>query len=97
MGNGEIVTDDYVAELLAKDAKDSAIKYSSMGLDAFKQSKYVLLTQNMRNAILNLLECQPISPSQIPVSYKTSSRIPTVTMPHCAPKKLQNPVPVWRV
>jgi hypothetical protein len=47
MGNDEILTDDYVAELLAKDAKDSAIKYSSMGLDAFKQSKYVLLRQNM--------------------------------------------------
>ena len=44
MANDEILTDDYVAELLAKDAKDSAIKYSSMGLDAFKQSKYVLPT-----------------------------------------------------
>ncbi|PMD54236.1 uncharacterized protein K444DRAFT_667833 [Hyaloscypha bicolor E] len=39
MANDEILTDDYVAELLAKDAKESAIKYSSMGLDAFKQSK----------------------------------------------------------
>jgi hypothetical protein len=97
MGNDEILTDDYVAELLAKDANDSAIKYSSMGLDAFKQSKYVLLTQNMRNAILNLLECPRISLSQILVSYKTSSRIPTVTMQHYAPKKLQNPVPAWRV
>jgi hypothetical protein len=44
MANDEILTDDYVAELLAKDAKESAIKYSSMGLDAFKQSKYVLPT-----------------------------------------------------
>lgn len=44
MANDDILTDDYVAELLAKDAKESAIKYSSMGLDAFKQSKYVLPT-----------------------------------------------------
>jgi hypothetical protein len=41
MANSETLTDDYLAELLAKDAKESAIKYSSMGLDAFKQSKYV--------------------------------------------------------
>jgi hypothetical protein len=40
MANSETLTDDYLAELLAKDAKESAIKYSSMGLDAFKQSKY---------------------------------------------------------
>ncbi|KAN0106237.1 hypothetical protein V8E51_009113 [Hyaloscypha variabilis] len=39
MANSETLTDDYLAELLAKDAKESAIKYSSMGLDAFKQSK----------------------------------------------------------
>jgi hypothetical protein len=39
MSNDDILTDDYVAGLLAKDAKDSSIKYSSMGLDAFRQSK----------------------------------------------------------
>lgn len=39
MANDEILTDDYVAELLAKDAKESTIKYSSLGLEAFAQSK----------------------------------------------------------
>ncbi|KAI1258926.1 hypothetical protein F5Y18DRAFT_433826 [Xylariaceae sp. FL1019] len=37
--NHDILTDDYVAELLAKEASDSALKYSAMGLDAFKTSK----------------------------------------------------------
>ncbi|KAG4437081.1 hypothetical protein IFR05_007456 [Cadophora sp. M221] len=35
----EDLTDDYVASLLAKDAKESAIKYSSVGLEAFGRSK----------------------------------------------------------
>lgn len=40
MANHKLLTDDYVAELLAKDARESSIRYSSMGLDAFKQTKY---------------------------------------------------------
>jgi hypothetical protein len=52
MANEEILTDDYIADLLAKDAKESNIKYSSMGLEAFKQSKYALPSQNMQNASL---------------------------------------------
>ena len=36
MEDDSILTDDYVAELLAKDAENCALKYSSMGLDAFK-------------------------------------------------------------
>jgi hypothetical protein len=40
MAKDEILTDDYVAGLLAKDAKESSIKYSSLGLDAFAQSRY---------------------------------------------------------
>ncbi|KAH6716109.1 hypothetical protein BKA61DRAFT_337999 [Leptodontidium sp. MPI-SDFR-AT-0119] len=35
----EDLTDDYVASLLAKDAKESSIKYSSVGLEAFGRSK----------------------------------------------------------
>lgn len=38
----DILTDDYVAGLLKKDAEESSIKYSEMGLDAFKQTKYVV-------------------------------------------------------
>jgi len=37
------LTDDYVAQLLAKDAKESSIKYSTVGMEAFTAcSKYVL-------------------------------------------------------
>jgi hypothetical protein len=40
MAKHEILTDDYVAGLLAKDAKETSIKYSAVGLEAFTQSKY---------------------------------------------------------
>ncbi|KAF8862594.1 hypothetical protein BDZ45DRAFT_712794 [Acephala macrosclerotiorum] len=35
----EELTDDYVAKLLAKDAKETSIKYSTLGLQAFAQTK----------------------------------------------------------
>ncbi|KAI1194644.1 hypothetical protein F5X97DRAFT_272768 [Nemania serpens] len=35
----ELLTDDYVAELLTKEAKDCSLKYSALGLDAFKSDK----------------------------------------------------------
>ncbi|KAH9905377.1 hypothetical protein F4778DRAFT_705590 [Xylariomycetidae sp. FL2044] len=37
--NDELLTDDYVAELLSKEASDCSLKYSSMGLDAYKSAK----------------------------------------------------------
>jgi hypothetical protein len=38
----ELLTDDYVAEMLANEAKDCSLKYSAMGLEAFNQpAKYV--------------------------------------------------------
>jgi hypothetical protein len=33
--SGTDFSDDYVAEMLAKDAKDSSIKYSALGVSAF--------------------------------------------------------------
>jgi len=39
MANDTILTDDYVAELLTKEASDASIKYSSIGVDAFKSTK----------------------------------------------------------
>jgi hypothetical protein len=39
MEDDDILTDDYVAEMLAKEAKDCSIKYSSMGLEAYRSSK----------------------------------------------------------
>jgi hypothetical protein len=39
MSNDEILTDDYVAGLLAKDAQDCSLKYSAMGMEAYKTSK----------------------------------------------------------
>lgn len=38
MGNDDFLTDDYVADLLAKDAKDCSLKYSAMGMEAFSSS-----------------------------------------------------------
>jgi hypothetical protein len=40
MSNDTFITDDYVADLLAKEAHECSIKYSALGLDAFKTSKY---------------------------------------------------------
>lgn len=34
-------SDDQVAAILAKEAKDASIKYSAMGLSAFTPAKYV--------------------------------------------------------
>lgn len=36
----EDLSDEYVAGLLAKDAKESSIRYSAMGLEGFAPSKY---------------------------------------------------------
>lgn len=38
--NDTILTDDAVAQLLAKEASDASIKYSSLGLEAFRSAKY---------------------------------------------------------
>lgn len=44
MSNDELLTDDYVAGLLAKEASDCSLKYSAMGLEAFNtKKKYVPL------------------------------------------------------
>ncbi|KAK0725581.1 hypothetical protein B0H67DRAFT_551121 [Lasiosphaeris hirsuta] len=39
MSNDTILTDDYVADFMAKEASEASIKYSSMGLEAFKSTK----------------------------------------------------------
>jgi len=39
MADSESLSDDYVASLLAKDAKESVIKYSAMGMEALLPSK----------------------------------------------------------
>ena len=41
MPSDDKLSDDYVATLLAKDAKDRSIKYSSYGLGAFLPKRYV--------------------------------------------------------
>lgn len=38
MGNDELLTDDHVADLLAKEAKDCSLKYSTMGMEAYTSS-----------------------------------------------------------
>lgn len=42
MANDELLTDEYVAGLLAKEAKDASGKYSAMGLEAYNSSRYVV-------------------------------------------------------
>ena len=37
--NDEFLTDDYVAGLLVGEAKDCSIKYSAMGMEAFRDNK----------------------------------------------------------
>ena len=45
MAKDELLNDDYVASLLTKDAKESSIKYSTLGLEAFSsQSRFVVLS-----------------------------------------------------
>ncbi|KAK3695517.1 hypothetical protein B0T22DRAFT_438503 [Podospora appendiculata] len=39
MASDTILTDDYVAGVLAKEASDASIKYSSVGLEAFRSAK----------------------------------------------------------
>ncbi|KAI9163293.1 hypothetical protein HJFPF1_04899 [Paramyrothecium foliicola] len=39
MSNDDILTDDYVAGLLAQEAQDCSLKYSAMGLEAFRSNK----------------------------------------------------------
>ncbi|KAG5936083.1 hypothetical protein E4U53_000290 [Claviceps sorghi] len=39
MSHHELLTDDYVAGLLAQDAKDCSLKYSAMGMEAFRDNK----------------------------------------------------------
>ncbi|KAK0723759.1 hypothetical protein B0T21DRAFT_372421 [Apiosordaria backusii] len=40
MANDTLLTDDYVAGLLAKEASEASIKYSSVGLEAFRSTKH---------------------------------------------------------
>ncbi|KAF4989325.1 hypothetical protein FGRMN_9167 [Fusarium graminum] len=37
--NNELLTDDYVADLLAQEASDCSLKYSAMGMDAYRTNK----------------------------------------------------------
>lgn len=47
-------SDEYIAGLLAKDAKESSIKYSAMGLEAFAPSKYALTALCWENTKLTV-------------------------------------------
>ncbi|PSS03250.1 hypothetical protein BD289DRAFT_478716 [Coniella lustricola] len=56
MSKDEILTDDYVADLLVKDANDCSLKYSTMGMEAYTSSsrptsKFKPNTRFLRNII----------------------------------------------
>lgn len=38
MGNDDLLTDDYVANMLADEAKDCSLKYSTIGMEAYTSS-----------------------------------------------------------
>lgn len=38
MANDDLLTDDYVADILAKEASDCSLKYSTMGMEAYTSS-----------------------------------------------------------
>lgn len=37
--NDELLTDDYVADLLSQEASDCSLKYSAMGMEAYRTNK----------------------------------------------------------
>lgn len=39
MSNNEMLTDDFVADLLSKEASDCSLRYSAMGMEAFRDNK----------------------------------------------------------
>lgn len=39
MPNDDIITDEYVAGLLSSEALDYSLKYSALGMDAFRSEK----------------------------------------------------------
>lgn len=58
MGNDDLLTDDHVAELLAKEAKDCSSKYSTMGMEAYTSSpssSRFAKTRHPRNSTLRPL------------------------------------------
>lgn len=82
------MSDDFVASLLAKDAKDSSIKYSALGMEAFLPKKYSSLTfpccitradmakDNRRTSLNPTLD-----------SYEILYEKLTVTMRHYSPER----------
>lgn len=54
MGNDDFLTDEHVADLLAKEAKDCSLKYSTMGMEAYTSSP-----SGSRFARLDILALSP--------------------------------------
>lgn len=57
MSNDDMITDGYVADLLAKEANDCSLKYSSMGLDAYRSTKKYLPPRPPRDIHLGKFLC----------------------------------------
>jgi hypothetical protein len=39
MTNDDLLTDEFVADMLAKEAQDCSLKFSAMGMEAFRSNK----------------------------------------------------------
>ena len=88
MANDELLTDEYVAGLLAKEAKDASAKYSAMGLEAYNSSRYVFCSSPIsrvrrRRAALTAEEGPRTSSSPTRASCATSSRRQRTTTRRC--------------
>ncbi len=97
MTDAESLCDDYVAGLLAKDAKESSIKYSALGVEAFLSSKYSLCEWLFSTLADSPIEFLRTSRSPIHDSYEISSRRLIITMLRYWPKKLQSHEPGSRI
>lgn len=88
MGEEDLLTDEYVANLLAADAKQSTIKYSAMGLEAFAPSRHVTPTLNFAcTSLLTVIDLLRTSRSQIHAFSAISLKTLIVTMQHCSQKR----------
>lgn len=63
MGNDDLITDDFVAGLLVKEANDCSLKYSTHGLEAYQRSKLALPSFDIYpSVVMTRLTC-PLRPA----------------------------------
>ena len=84
------LSDDYVASLLAKDAKTSNVKYSTYGLQELLPRRLLTIVTLSHVARLTKAEQQPMRLNRTPGFLRTSYERPTVTTLLCEQKKRES-------